>query len=152
MEKYDAPGWPRRSDSLPAHTSGRGFATPILEIPSRPASRCLSEGSDGISIHGIPPVTRITVFTFNSAGDTTSHHFPSIDYLSPRTKKGGILREGEPETPNLSTESGQLQVSNIESFVSNYNHKSKPFIWTTTADSIIAKIERFCTSIAGTRH
>jgi putative transposase len=43
-------------------------------------------------------------------------------------------------------------IGNIESFVSNYNPKSKPFIWTATADSIIAKIERLCTAIAGTRH
>jgi len=43
-------------------------------------------------------------------------------------------------------------ISNIETFVANYNPQSKPFIWTATADSIIAKIERLCTAIAGTRH
>ena len=40
----------------------------------------------------------------------------------------------------------------IESFVSRYNPNAKPFVWTATADSIIAKIERLCIAIAGTRH
>lgn len=43
-------------------------------------------------------------------------------------------------------------VAKIERFVKNYNSKSKPFAWTATADSILAKIERLCKAIAGTRH
>jgi putative transposase len=43
-------------------------------------------------------------------------------------------------------------VANIERFVENYNPKSKPFVWTATADSILGKIQRLCQSIAGTEH
>jgi len=40
----------------------------------------------------------------------------------------------------------------IDQFVSAYNKKAKPFVWVATADSILAKIERLCTRISGTRH
>ena len=40
----------------------------------------------------------------------------------------------------------------IDQFVKNYNSKSKPFIWTATADSILAKIKRILQSISGTQH
>ena len=40
----------------------------------------------------------------------------------------------------------------IQLFVDNYNPSSKPFRWTATADSILAKIERLCQRISGTRH
>ena len=38
----------------------------------------------------------------------------------------------------------------IQLFVDNYNPSSKPFMWTATADSILAKIERLCQRIYGT--
>lgn len=40
----------------------------------------------------------------------------------------------------------------IQLFVDKYNPSSKPFMWTATADSILAKIERLCQRISGTRH
>ncbi len=41
----------------------------------------------------------------------------------------------------------------IDSFVKQYNQKkAKPFIWTATADSILAKIQRMCERISGTPH
>lgn len=40
----------------------------------------------------------------------------------------------------------------IERFVENYNADSKPFMWTATADSILAKINRVLKSISGTQH
>lgn len=40
----------------------------------------------------------------------------------------------------------------IESFVKNYNTKTKPFMWTATADSILNKLNRFMKSISGTQH
>jgi putative transposase len=43
-------------------------------------------------------------------------------------------------------------VAKIERFVKKHNSKSKPFVWTATADSILTKIERLCKAIAGTRH
>ncbi len=38
----------------------------------------------------------------------------------------------------------------IDQFVKDYNSKSKPFMWTATADSILAKIKRVLESISGT--
>jgi hypothetical protein len=40
----------------------------------------------------------------------------------------------------------------INLFVDTYNQHPKPFKWTATADSILAKLERLCKVINGTRH
>lgn len=41
-------------------------------------------------------------------------------------------------------------VMKIEMFVERYNTTSKPFVWTATADSILAKLQRLCQRITGT--
>jgi putative transposase len=43
-------------------------------------------------------------------------------------------------------------VSKIRQYSDNYNLHPRPFVWTATADSILAKIERLCQNISGTRH
>jgi putative transposase len=43
-------------------------------------------------------------------------------------------------------------VNAIAHFVTAYNARSTPFVWTATADSILQKIRRLCEAIAGTRH
>jgi putative transposase len=43
-------------------------------------------------------------------------------------------------------------VDKIDSFVQHYNRSHRPFVWTATADSIIAKIARLCSRISGTQH
>jgi putative transposase len=43
-------------------------------------------------------------------------------------------------------------VRKIEAFVQHYNTMSKPFAWTATADSILAKLQRLCQRITGTAH
>lgn len=40
----------------------------------------------------------------------------------------------------------------ITAFVEHYNQHPRPFMWTATAESILAKIERLCKLINGTRH
>lgn len=40
----------------------------------------------------------------------------------------------------------------IEAFVEHYNRHPRPFMWSATADSILAKIERLCKVINGTAH
>jgi transposase len=40
----------------------------------------------------------------------------------------------------------------IQLFVDQYNKNSKPFMWSATADSILAKLKRLCQGIAGTEH
>ena len=43
-------------------------------------------------------------------------------------------------------------VKRIDQFVDHYNATSRPFVWTATADSILAKVERLALLISGTRH
>ena len=43
-------------------------------------------------------------------------------------------------------------VNNIDRYVQTYNTKAKPLIWTATAQSILAKLERLAKLINGTRH
>ncbi len=43
-------------------------------------------------------------------------------------------------------------VTKIERFSQHSNRPCRPFVWTATADSILAKIERLCKVIAGTGH
>ena len=40
----------------------------------------------------------------------------------------------------------------IKTFVDNYNQHPRPFKWTATVDSILAKVERICKVINGTQH
>jgi len=40
----------------------------------------------------------------------------------------------------------------IEDFVAHYNQHPRPFSWTATAESILAKLERLCKVINGTSH
>jgi putative transposase len=40
----------------------------------------------------------------------------------------------------------------INAFVEHYNQHPRPFMWTATAEAILAKIERLCKVINGTRH
>jgi putative transposase len=43
-------------------------------------------------------------------------------------------------------------VQRIDQFVTHYNQDCKPFMWTATADSILAKLQRLCERISGTAH
>jgi transposase len=43
-------------------------------------------------------------------------------------------------------------VTKIDSYVQHYNAHKRPFVWTATADSILAKLQRLCKVINGTRH
>lgn len=43
-------------------------------------------------------------------------------------------------------------IKQIEDFVDRYNEDAAPFVWTATADSIFAKLERLCKSFSGTGH
>src|ERR1700694_1445332 len=41
-------------------------------------------------------------------------------------------------------------VENIDQYVQTTNNHAQPFVWTATADSIFAKIQRLCERISGT--
>jgi putative transposase len=43
-------------------------------------------------------------------------------------------------------------VEKIDHYVKNSNRQAQPFVWTATADSIFAKVERLCERISGTAH
>ena len=40
----------------------------------------------------------------------------------------------------------------IRDYLNRHNADPQPFVWTATADSILAKIERLCDRISGTAH
>jgi putative transposase len=48
--------------------------------------------------------------------------------------------------------SGRELVEKIDSFVQSSNASPHPFVWTATADSIFAKVQRLCEHISGTVH
>jgi putative transposase len=43
-------------------------------------------------------------------------------------------------------------VEKIDHYVKKSNRQAQPFVWTATADSIFAKVERLCERISGTAH
>jgi transposase len=43
-------------------------------------------------------------------------------------------------------------INKIDQFVTHYNAHNRPFVWTATADSIIAKVDRLAKVINGTEH
>ena len=43
-------------------------------------------------------------------------------------------------------------IAKIQEYIDRYNRHPKPFVWTATADSILAKIQRLTQLILGTRH
>lgn len=43
-------------------------------------------------------------------------------------------------------------ISKIDHFVIQHNNSCQPFVWTATADSILAKLERLTSRISGTGH
>ena len=43
-------------------------------------------------------------------------------------------------------------VQKIDDYVAHYNLHRRPFAWTATADSILAKLRRLCKLINGTLH
>jgi putative transposase len=43
-------------------------------------------------------------------------------------------------------------IEKIDHYVQNSNRKAQPFVWTATADTIFAKVERLCERISGTAH
>lgn len=43
-------------------------------------------------------------------------------------------------------------IQTIDSYVTYYNTHKGPFVWTATADSILAKLQRLCKVINGTQH
>jgi putative transposase len=43
-------------------------------------------------------------------------------------------------------------VEKIDQYVQASNTHAQPFVWTATADSILAKVQRLCERISGTAH
>ena len=46
----------------------------------------------------------------------------------------------------------QELVRRIEAFVASYNATARPFAWTATSESILAKLKRLLKAINGTQH
>jgi alpha-beta hydrolase superfamily lysophospholipase len=60
------------------------------------------------------------------------------------------LQPHRQETFKLSTD--PQFVAKTRDIVDTYNENPKPFIWTKTADDILAIIERFCPRISNSQH
>ncbi|MBA2492441.1 MAG: IS630 family transposase [Gammaproteobacteria bacterium] len=43
-------------------------------------------------------------------------------------------------------------IAKIDHFITHHNQNAQPFVWTATADSILAKLARLCQRISGTGH
>jgi putative transposase len=43
-------------------------------------------------------------------------------------------------------------VRKIDRFVTDYNAKAQPFVWTASAEAILEKIAQLCNRISGTQH
>jgi putative transposase len=43
-------------------------------------------------------------------------------------------------------------VHRIDQYVTHHNARSRPFVWTATADSIFEKLQRLCKFIIGTQY
>lgn len=43
-------------------------------------------------------------------------------------------------------------ITKIQKYIDSYNQHPRPFVWSATADSILAKVQRLCQSISGTEH
>jgi putative transposase len=46
----------------------------------------------------------------------------------------------------------RVPIERIEQFITSYNKTARPFRWTATADSILAKLDRLRQRISGTSH
>jgi len=51
-----------------------------------------------------------------------------------------------------SVQSVRELIANINHYVEHYNRQTRPFVWTATADSILAKVRRIASLISETRH
>jgi putative transposase len=51
-----------------------------------------------------------------------------------------------------SVQSVRELIANINHYVEHYNRDTRPFVWTATADSILAKVRRLTSLISETRH
>ena len=76
---------------------------------------------------------------------------PSVEKLAGRKLKPATLIS-EKTIRRGSFHSVRDLVAKIDHFVTHYNQTCQPFVWTATADSILAKLERLCSRINGTEH
>ena len=79
------------------------------------------------------------------------HHTPTYaSWLNQVERWFGIITQRAIRRGSFS--SVRDLVSRIDGFVAAYNAKSRPFIWTATADEILQKVGRIANLICGTQH
>lgn len=80
---------------------------------------------------------------------------PTATFWRTRQRERGIAglhNELKPGRPRTTSDAKVAELVQINQFVEHYNQHPRPFKWTATADSILAKIERLCKVINGTEH
>ena len=96
-------------------------------------------------------IKELTVAARNGGGDPDTN--PRLRTIVLEAKANNMPRENiDRAIRRGSFRSVRELVQRIDHFVAHHNVDCKPFIWTATADSIIAKIERLCARISGTGH
>jgi hypothetical protein len=63
-----------------------------------------------------------------------------------------LCADHRPSHPPRFVPFGHDLVQRIDHLVANHNIDCKPFIWTATTDSILAKLQRLSIRISGTAH
>ena len=73
---------------------------------------------------------------------------------APGSTRSSASSPSSPTRPSAAARSTRSRdlVAKIDHFVTHYNQTCKPFVWTATADSILAKLHRLCSRINGTEH
>jgi putative transposase len=81
----------------------------------------------------------------------THKHDKVRGWLAAHPRRFGLT--SSPNEPSVAEPFAVVKdlIAKVESFVIHYNAKSKPFMWTATADSILEKFTRLLKSIHGTR-
>ncbi len=79
------------------------------------------------------------------------HYTPTYSSWSKQVERWfGLITQRAIRRGSLS--SVKELVRKIDHFVEHYNTHTCPFVWTVTAESILAKVERLCAYISGTAH
>ena len=126
----------------------------------RKTLRSKPEGRTNWSCRAIAAETRLSKSTvqrvwraFGIQPHRRKHFKLSTDPLSVE-KVGRDLVQSDHTTghPPGNVHSVEDLVRKIDLFFSQYNTRSRPFVWTATADSILRRLERSRQATLGTRH
>jgi hypothetical protein len=119
-----------------------------LNPPENAVVLCVDEKS------GIQPMLPLELGYVEGVTHDYRRHGTTTLFAALDTANGKVLTKCRPHHRHqeyLSVLREEL-VTKIDHYVRNSNRSAQPFVWTATADSIFAKVERLCERIYGTAH